>query len=172
MVNTNGLKIAEDDALLALLKSHRSRLEVYLQYDGPSPEASIHHRGADLTRIKERAIVRLSEAGIFTTLVMTAALGVNDGDIGAVVMKALNTPFIGGVAIQPVFGSGRGSGIDPLDRLTHTGVLTRLGPQTGEGRPVARSDRAAVLASALLVGRLSAAGRLRHRGAPWPRWSP
>jgi uncharacterized radical SAM superfamily Fe-S cluster-containing enzyme len=132
MVNTNGLKIAEDDELLALLKSHRSRLEVYLQYDGPSPEASIHHRGADLTRIKERAIARLSEARIFTTLVMTAALGVNDGDIGAVVMKALNTPFIGGVAIQPVFGSGRGSGINPLDRLTHTGVLTRLGPQTGE----------------------------------------
>lgn len=130
MLNTNGLRIAEDDDLVALLKAYRSRLEVYLQYDGPSPEASIHHRGADLTRFKEAAISRLSEAGVFTTLVMTAALGVNDGDIGAVVRKALDTPFIGGVAIQPVFGSGRGSDIDPNDRLTHTGVLSRLGPQT------------------------------------------
>lgn len=130
MLNTNGLRIAEDDELVALLKAYRSRLEVYLQYDGPSPEASIHHRGADLTRFKEAAITRLSEAGVFTTLVMTAALGVNDGDIGAVVRKALDTPFIGGVAIQPVFGSGRGSDIDPNDRLTHTGVLSRLGPQT------------------------------------------
>lgn len=132
MLNTNGLKVATDDELVALLKRHRSRLEVYLQYDGPRPEASIHHRGADLTRFKEAAISRLSEAGVFTTLVMTAALGVNDADIGAVVMKALQTPFIGGVAIQPVFGSGRGSGIDPMERLTHTGVLSRLGPQTGD----------------------------------------
>ncbi len=132
MVNTNGLRIAEDDELVALLKSYRSRLEVYLQYDGPSPAASIHHRGADLTRFKQAAISRLSEAGIFTTLVMTAALGVNDADIGAVVRKCLDTPFIGGVAIQPVFGSGRGSGIDPQNRLTHTGVLARLGPQTDD----------------------------------------
>lgn len=131
MLNTNGVLIAQDDALVELLASHRGRLEVYLQYDGPSAEASVHHRGADLTRLKEAAISRLSEAGVFTTLVMTAALGVNDGDIGAVVTKALDTPFIGGVAIQPVFGSGRGSGIDPLNRLTHTGVLSRLGPQTG-----------------------------------------
>ena len=131
MLNTNGLLVATDDDLVALLAAHRDRVEVYLQYDGPSPEASIHHRGADLTRFKEAAIARLSEAGVFTTLVMTAALGVNDGDIGAVVLRALETPFIGGVALQPVFGSGRGHGIDPMDRLTHTGVLARLGPQTG-----------------------------------------
>ncbi len=131
MVNTNGVRIATDDALLALLAEHRSRVEVYLQYDGPSPLASIHHRGADLTRLKEAAIARLSEAGVFTTLTMTATLGVNDGDIGAVVLRALETPFVGGVAIQPVFGSGRGHGIDPMDRLTHTGVLARLEEQTG-----------------------------------------
>jgi hypothetical protein len=29
-----------------------------------------------------------------------------------------------------VFGSGRSAGIDPHDRLTHTGVLARLAPQT------------------------------------------
>lgn len=132
MLNTNGLLLASDDELLNLVKSHRDRMEVYLQYDGPSAEASRHHRGADLTRFKDAAIARLSEAGIFTTLVMTAALGINDGDIGAVVTRALETPFISGVAIQPVFGSGRGQDIDPLNRLTHTGVLARLGPQTGD----------------------------------------
>ena len=56
MVNTNGLRVASDDALVALLVRHRERVEVYLQYDGPSPEASVHHRGADLTRFKEEAI--------------------------------------------------------------------------------------------------------------------
>jgi uncharacterized Fe-S cluster-containing radical SAM superfamily protein len=130
MVNSNGMLIATDDELLALLTKHRDRVEVYLQYDGPSKEASLHHRGGDLTRFKDAAISRLSEAGVFTTLTMTATLGVNDGEVGAVVMRALETPFVGGVALQPVFGSGRGHGIDPMDRLTHTGVLERLAEQT------------------------------------------
>ena len=130
LLNTNGLRIAQDDDLLALLARHRERVEVYLQYDGESAEASTHHRGGDLRRFKERALDRLSGAGVFTTLTMTAALGVNDDEIGAVVKRALETPYVGGVTIQPVFGSGRGSGIDPLDRLTHTGVLGRLEEQT------------------------------------------
>jgi uncharacterized radical SAM superfamily Fe-S cluster-containing enzyme len=75
-------------------------------------------------------VQRLSEREIFTTLVMTAALGVNDGEIGDVVTLALATPYVSGVSLQPQFGSGRSGVIDPMDRLTHTGVLKRLGPQT------------------------------------------
>lgn len=131
LLNTNGLLIARDDRLLSYLQEHSDRIELYLQFDGFRRSTWLHHRGADLGSIKQRAVQRISEAGVFTTLVMTAALGVNDDEIGDVVLLALETPFIGGVAIQPVFGSGRGSGIDPLDRLTHTGVLKRLGPQTG-----------------------------------------
>jgi uncharacterized radical SAM superfamily Fe-S cluster-containing enzyme len=130
LVNTNGLRIAQDDELLALLTRHRERVEVYLQHDGDSAESSTHHRGADIRRFKERAIERLSGAGVFTTLTMTAALGVNDDEIGRVVKRALDTPYVGGVTIQPVFGSGRHSGIDPRRRLTHTGVLRRLEEQT------------------------------------------
>ena len=132
LVNTNGVRVARDDALLDLLASHRERVEVYLQYDGASAAASRHHRGADLTRLKESAVDRLSERGIFTTLTMTAALGANDGEIGAVVKRALDTPYVGGVSIQPQFGSGRSGPIDWTDRLTHTGVLARLGAQTGD----------------------------------------
>ena len=77
-------------------------------------------------------------------------------------LKALATPFVGGVAIQPVFGSGRGHGIDPLDRLTHTGTLARLESQTGG--VVAWHDLTAlpVLPPALCLGRLPAPGRLGH----------
>ncbi|MCP2347107.1 radical SAM protein [Nonomuraea roseoviolacea] len=131
LINTNGVLVARDDDLLDLLTEHRERVEVYLQYDGGSAEASRHHRGGDLRRLKEQAVRRLSEREIFTTLVMTAALGVNDGEIGDVVRVALDTPFVGGVSLQPQFGSGRSARIDPMDRLTHTGVLSRLGPQTG-----------------------------------------
>jgi len=131
LINSNGVRIARDDALLDLLTEYRDRVEIYLQYDGPSAATSKHHRGADLTRLKEAAIDRLSARGIFTTLTATVALGVNDDEIGAVVKRALDTPYVGGVSIQPQFGSGRSGPIDDTDRLTHTGVLARLGPQTG-----------------------------------------
>lgn len=130
LVNTNGIRIAADGDLLDLLTAHRERVEVYLQYDGLAAETHRHHRGGDLRRTKTQALQRLSEREIFTTLVMTTTLGVNDHEIGAMVRLALDTPFVGGITIQPQFGSGRSGRIDPLDRLTHTGVLKRLGPQT------------------------------------------
>ncbi len=130
LLNTNGLRIANDDELLDLLTEHRERAEVYLQYDGLSAHAHRHHRGGDLRQAKRDALRRLSGREIFTTLVMTAALGVNDDEIGDVIRLALDTPFVGGVSIQPQFGSGRSGFIDPTARLTHTGVLKRLAPQT------------------------------------------
>lgn len=130
LINTNGVRLARDESLVALLAEHRERVEVYLQYDGVSAAASRHHRGGDLRALKAEALRRLSGHGIFTTLVMTVALGVNDDEIGAVVRTALDTPFVGGVSLQPQFGSGRSGAIDPMHRLTHTGVLARLGPQT------------------------------------------
>lgn len=130
LVNSNGVRIATDDALLDLLTEHRQRVEVYLQYDGLAADTHRHHRGGDLSRMKAQALQRLSDREIFTTLVMTVALGVNDHEIGDMVRLALATPFVGGLTIQPQFGSGRSSTIDPVDRLTHTGVLRRLGPQT------------------------------------------
>ena len=131
LINTNGIRVATSDALLRLLERHNRRVEVYLQHDGFRRETHLAHRGADLRRVKADAVRRLSEAGVFTTLTMTAALGVNDDEIGDVVRLALDTPFVGGVSIQPQFGSGRSARIDPRARLTHGGVLARLGPQTG-----------------------------------------
>jgi uncharacterized radical SAM superfamily Fe-S cluster-containing enzyme len=130
LVNTNGIQAARNDALVACLERHNTRIETYLQFDGFRLDTHKHHRGADLRRIKEEAVARLSAAGVFMTLTMTASLGVNDDEIGDVVRYAFDTPFVGGVSIQPVFGSGRAGRIDALDRLTHTGVLARLGPQT------------------------------------------
>ncbi len=131
VVNTNGVGLSRDDRLLGYFADHADRVEVYLQFDGFRRETYLHHRNADLRSMKRKAVDRLSEAGVFTTLTMTAALGVNDDEIGDVVGLALETPFVGGVSIQPVFGSGRVGAINPLERLTHTGVLARLGPQTG-----------------------------------------
>src|SRR5690625_4893213 len=131
LINTNGMRIAQDDEFVAILKKHRERVEIYLQFDGESEEASRHHRGGDIRKFKDQAIERSAGAGVFMTLTMTAALGVNDDEIGAVIEHAKNTPYVGGVTIQPVFGSGRTAGINAQELLTHTGVLARLEPQTG-----------------------------------------
>ena len=43
---------------------------------------------------------------------------------------ALDTDYLAGVAIQPMFGSGRANAFDPMDRATTTGTIQRMGPQT------------------------------------------
>ncbi|AIE87753.1 radical SAM protein [Fimbriimonas ginsengisoli] len=130
MLNTNGRRIARDDRFLKFLQSHRDRVEVYLQFDGFRASTHLALRGEDLSEEKPLALCRLNEAGIFTTLVMTVAKGVNDDEVGEVLTTGLNTPRCAGLAIQPMFGSGRNPGFDPQDRVTPTGVLRRLGAQT------------------------------------------
>ena len=88
LLNSNGLRIANDDEFVKFLEKHRERVEIYLQYDGEEAASVAFHRGADIRRFKERALERLSDAGVFTTLTMTATLGVNDHEIGAVIRRA------------------------------------------------------------------------------------
>ncbi len=130
LVNTNGVLLARDDAMLKFFEKHNTRIEAYFQFDGFRLDTHRAHRGADLRAVKKTALERLTGAGVFTTLTMTASLGVNDDEIGDVIKYALDTPFIGGVSIQPQFSSGRARPLDPMNRLTHGGVLARLGPQT------------------------------------------
>ncbi|GEM_PF-5961459 len=131
MLNTNGRRIARDDRFLAFLNRHRRRIEVYLQFDGLSPQASLTLRGEDVVAEKRRALARLNDAKLFTTLVMTVAKGVNDDEVGDVLELGLSVPRCAGLAIQPMFGSGRTPLYDPLDRATPSGVLRRLSLQTG-----------------------------------------
>ncbi|MBV9438400.1 MAG: radical SAM protein, partial [Candidatus Eremiobacteraeota bacterium] len=129
LLNTNGVRLANDDAFLAALARLRDRVEVYLQYDGTSEAAQRALRGTDLRETKARAITRLSAARVFATLVMTVS-EVNAGDVGAVLELAFATPYVGGVMFQPLFASGRAPAVDPLRRVTTTGVLRRIEEQT------------------------------------------
>ena len=129
LLNTNGVRVANDDAFLSLLARHRDRVEVYLQYDGEREEAQRALRGTDLRATKSRAIERLSSARVFTTLVATVS-AVNADDVGAILDRAFSTPYVGGVMFQPVFASGRAPSFDPMRRVTTTGVLRRIETQT------------------------------------------
>lgn len=131
LINTNGRRIAQDDRLLACLARHRKRIEVHLQYNGlrAATHRAFHHQ--NVAGEKAAALQRLTSAGIWTTLVMAVQRGVNEDEVGALVQLGLATPRCAGLTVQPVFGSGRTSGIDPRTRVTPTAILSSLEGQTG-----------------------------------------
>jgi uncharacterized radical SAM superfamily Fe-S cluster-containing enzyme len=137
LLNTNGVRLANEDALLDFLAGLRDRVEVYLQYDGQRRATHAMLRGLDLREVKARVVERLSAAGIFTTLVMTV-VPENADQIGEVLDTAFATPYVGGVMYQPVFASGRAPAVDPMSRVTTTGVLARIAAQSSHG--VATTD--------------------------------
>ena len=72
MVNTNGIRIAQDEEFAARLASYMPDFELYLQFDSFERDALMDLRGADLRRIREDALERLNRLGISTTLVVTS----------------------------------------------------------------------------------------------------
>jgi len=131
MVNTNGIRIAQDREFAARLAEYRQGFEVYLQFDSFEPAALKTLRGADLTRIHTQAIERLNELDISTTLVMTLKKDLNDGEIGKLIDYGLSQPCVRGVTLQPIQDAGRVESYDAkVNRLTVSEIRRRIAEQT------------------------------------------
>lgn len=127
MVNTNGVRIANDEEFAARLGSYMPGFELYLQFDSFEREALMELRDADLRHVREQALERLNRLGISTTLVVTLKKGLNDSEIGKIVDFALKQPCVRGVTFQPIQAAGRLEHYDPAtDRLTLTEVRRRI----------------------------------------------
>jgi len=131
MLNTNGLRIANEEGFAEKLKEFEPGFEVYLQFDSFKRSALMSLRGADLRKTRERAIERLNDVGISTTLVVTVRRGVNDDELGALIDYAQEQPAVRGVTFQPVQAAGRleqyGDGYEPeRDRLTLSEVRRKI----------------------------------------------
>ncbi|HWE00973.1 MAG TPA: radical SAM protein [Tepidisphaeraceae bacterium] len=119
MVNTNGIRIANDADFARRLKEYMPGFEIYLQFDSLRPGPLRALRGVDLTDIRRRALDRLNEHNISTTLVVTLKKGLNDDEIGAIIDFALKQRCVRGVTFQPIQHAGRVEDFDPAtDRLT------------------------------------------------------
>jgi len=119
MVNTNGVKIAQDASFAKRLKDYMPGFELYLQFDSFVPSSLRELRGEDLTLVRQKAIERLNEHNISTTLVVTLKKGLNDNEIGAIIDFALKQKCVRGVTFQPIQSAGRLDDFDPAtDRLT------------------------------------------------------
>lgn len=136
MVNTNGIRIATDEAFAERLASYMPDLEIYLQFDSFEREALIALRGSDLRRIREQAIERLNRLNVSTTLVVTLQKGLNDHEIGGIIDYALAQPCVRGVTFQPIQAAGRLDNFDPATmRLTLSEVRRRILEQSSVFRP-------------------------------------
>jgi len=129
MLNTNGLRLAQDPAFVQQLARYRPY--IYLQFDGVSAETHQILRGRDLRAIKRQALDNLAQAGVYAVLVVTVIRGVNDGEIGDILRFGLEHPAVLGVSYQPVTFAGRClEHHDPLHRTTLPDVLHAMEAQT------------------------------------------
>ncbi len=131
MINTNGVRIAQDKDFVRRLSESTPNVEIYLQFDSFQRDALVDLRGADLRGVRERALEHLNKYNISTTLVVTLRKGLNDGEIGKVIDFALTQPCVRGVTLQPIQDAGRLERFDPAkDRLTLTEVRRKILEQT------------------------------------------
>ena len=129
MLNTNGKRIATDDAFLAELADIQPA--IYFQLDGFSSETYRVIRGEpDILSEKLRALDRLAEIGCKVVLVPAIERGVNEHEIGDIVRFGMRHPAVLGVNFQPAFHAGRHMQHDPLQRITIPDVLRLLEAQT------------------------------------------
>jgi uncharacterized radical SAM superfamily Fe-S cluster-containing enzyme len=133
MLNTNGVRLAHDEAFVAQLAQYRHRLEVYLQFDGFTDETYLALRGEPLADLKLRAVEMLGKYDINAMLVVTVHPDVNDHQLGELVRFGVARPWIAGLSIQPATYSGRHVLPATLERRVTFPDVVRLIEQQTDG---------------------------------------
>jgi uncharacterized radical SAM superfamily Fe-S cluster-containing enzyme len=132
MVNTNGIRLAHDEALVAELATMRDRLEVYLQFDGFDDRTSLALRGEALVQTKLRAVEALARHDLRCTLVCTVDHNTNLHEVGRVLRFGLERPTVRGVSYQLATYCGRHLSPGDLERrATMPDLVKALAAQTG-----------------------------------------
>jgi 7,8-dihydro-6-hydroxymethylpterin dimethyltransferase len=129
MINTNGVRIAQDRDFVERLATHAPRLEVYLQFDSMNDGALMDLRGAKLSRIRQQALEALESLGLSTTLVVVVKRGVNDHEVAGIVRHALTWKCVRGVTFQPVQDAGRN---EHFDANSNRVLLTQIRREVGK----------------------------------------
>jgi len=128
MLNTNGRRIARDDAFLTQLADVRP--VIYFQFDGFDEHTTwtLRHE-KHLLPEKMRALDRLAAVGLDVVLVPTVERDINLHEVGAIIKFGLSHPAVKGINFQPMFHSQRHIAADPLQRLTIPDVLKAIDQQ-------------------------------------------
>ncbi|MDB5815606.1 MAG: Radical [Rhodocyclales bacterium] len=131
MINTNGIRLAQDADFAARLAEYSPGVEIYLQFDSLRAEVHQALRGADLTRIRMQALEAANRHNLSTTLVVTLKRGLNDDEIGDIIQFGLKQPCVRGVTLQPIQDAGRNTDFDSVShRLTVSEIRRRIAEQS------------------------------------------
>jgi 7,8-dihydro-6-hydroxymethylpterin dimethyltransferase len=130
LLNTNGIRIAEDEEFVKQLSQFKGGFEIYLQFDGFDEKTYSYFRGKNLNSIKQKAIDNLAKYNIPITLVATVERNINDKEIGKTILFGLEAKNIRGINFQPVAYFGRGKNTDTSKRITITGIIDKIEKQT------------------------------------------
>ena len=132
MINTNGLRIAQEPEFVARLAQMKTGVEVYLQFDSLRRDALMQIRGADLRRVRQQALENLERHNISTTLVSVVKKGANDDEMGEIIQHALGWKCVRGVTFQPIQDAGRNEGYDKKrDRVLLSDIRRRIVADSG-----------------------------------------
>lgn len=128
MINTNGVRLANDDKLVESLARYRDRLEIYFQLDSLDDAAIERLRGMPgLLDTKRKALDKLATANLNVTLVATLQGGVNDDAPADLLEFARKRPEVTGLSLQPATYSGRHVLPDELEqRITFPDVIDNM----------------------------------------------
>jgi uncharacterized radical SAM superfamily Fe-S cluster-containing enzyme len=136
MVNTNGVRIANEPGFAERLARYMPGFELYLQFDSLREAPLRTLRGADLRAVRTKALETLNALNLSTTLVVTVRRGLNDDELGEILEFAAAQRCVRGVTFQPVQDAGRNEGFDAAaHRLTLTEVRRRILEQSKLFRP-------------------------------------
>ncbi len=130
MLNTNGIRIAEDLEFVKSLSRFKGGFEVYLQFDGFEDSVHTYFRGKPLGAIKQKALENLNTYQIPVTLVTTIERGINDHSIGKIIDLGLSTRCIRGISFQPIAYFGRLPESNKGNRHTITSIIKKIEEQT------------------------------------------
>jgi uncharacterized radical SAM superfamily Fe-S cluster-containing enzyme len=132
MINTNGIRLAHDPALVEELATMRDRLEIYLQFDGLEERTYAALRGEELGETKLAALERLREHDLRCTLVCTVDHNTNLHEVGRVLRFGLERTIVRGVSYQLATYCGRHLAPRDLERrATMPDLVKELVAQTG-----------------------------------------
>ena len=115
-MNTNGIRIAQDFEFARKIKE--SGVQLVFNLDTLDPETSVLMYGKDITDLKLQALATIEQLDIPTTILLVAALGVNEKEVARLTRAWIGKSFVRSVTIQNMTFTGKnGAGFEPKRRL-------------------------------------------------------
>jgi uncharacterized radical SAM superfamily Fe-S cluster-containing enzyme len=128
-ISTNGLKLLDEDYVrrLAALDAR-----IVLSLDTFRPETDHVLLGANTVAAKLKVLDLLEKHGVATTILPAVAMGLNDGEVGALFELVMSRPHIRSLELHTLTFTGQGGvGFDRSARITIPDLHRRLEEATG-----------------------------------------